>query len=404
MQKDPATPSLVHFRLLSDAMEELCSARTLEDVVRISAVLAQKACNVDSISIVLTSGEQFHYAPGARPDAISQAVRSKVIVRMSALAVETSQTAVVPDIHRDERTRSHTNGSTFARSLVVVPVGGRTPFAAITYAWVQERWPAATDVLVLEALARAAGLALIYRLGQAHQPETGEHDSVNKWLESAADAEGLRGLERQHRVALAELQHRVRNVLGLVRSLVRRTAETSDSTEEYAVHLEARISALARTQGFAMRRPAAGINLEELVDAELIAHAAREGKVKTAGPPVRLGLKAAETVALALHELATNAVKFGALSVPEGRITVAWRQETDREDPCVRLEWIEEGVPSCTQQPLRRGFGLDLIERTVPYELRGASRISFEPGGVHCVIDIPLTRDNVVSDQLAVVE
>ena len=404
MQKDSATPSLVHFRLLSDAMEELCSARTQEEVVRISAELARKACNVDSISIVLTSGDQFHYAPGDRPDSISQSVRSKVIVRMSALAVETSQTAVVPDIHRDERTRSHTNGSTFARSLVVVPVGGRIPFAAITYAWAQERWPGATDVLVLEALARAAGLALIYRGSQAHPSEISEHDSVNKWLENAVDAEGLRGSERQHRVAVAELQHRVRNVLGVVRSLVRRTSETSISTEEYALHLEARISALARTQGFAMRRPGAGINLEELVDAELIAHAAREGKVKTAGPPVRLGLKAAETVALALHELATNAVKFGALSVPEGRITVAWCKEIDREDPCVRLEWLEEGVPSCTQQALRRGFGLDLIERTVPYDLRGASHISFEPGGVHCVIDIPLTRDNVVSDQPAIVE
>ena len=141
-------------RLLSDAMEELCSARTQEDVVRISAALAKKACNVDSISIVLTSGEQFHYAPEDKPDTISLAVRSKVIMRMSAWALEAAQTAVVPDIHRDERTRSHTNGSTFARSLVVVPVGGRNPFAAITCAWVQERWPAATDVLVLEALAR----------------------------------------------------------------------------------------------------------------------------------------------------------------------------------------------------------------------------------------------------------
>lgn len=385
-------------------MEELCSARTQEEVVRISAVLAQKACNVDSISIMLTSGEQFHYAPGSQPNTISQAIRSKVIVRMSALAIETAQTAVVPDVHRDERTRSHTNGSTFARSLVVVPVGGRVPFAAITCAWIHERWPAATDVLVLEALARATGLALNYRLNQLHHPETDEHDSVNEWLETAAGAEGLRGPERQHRVAVAGLQHQVRNILGLVRSLVRRTAETSASAEDYAEHLEARISALARTQGFAMRRPSAGVSLEELVDAELIAHAAREGKVKTAGPPVRLGVKAAETLGLALHELATNAVKFGALCTAEGRITVTWRKEIDREDPCVRLEWIEESVAACPQQPARRGFGLDLIERTVPYELRGASRLSFEPGGIHCVIDIPLTRDNIVSDRHAVVE
>jgi two-component system CheB/CheR fusion protein len=193
-------------------------------------------------------------------------------------------------------------------------------------------------------------------------------------------------------------------VLGLVRSLVRRTAETSTSAEEYAAHLEGRISALARTQGFTLRRPAAGVDLEELVDAELIAHAVRDGKVKTAGPAVRLRAKAAETLGLALHELATNAVKFGALAAPEGRITITWRKETDRPDPSVRLEWIEEGVPSCPQSPVHRGFGRELIERTVPYELRGSSRLSFEPGGVHCVIDIPLTRDNVVTDHSAVVE
>jgi two-component sensor histidine kinase len=394
VQKDPATPSLAHFRLLSDVMEELCSARTQEEVVRISAAFAQKACNVDSISIVLTSGEQFHFAPGDKPDTITLAIRSKVIMRMSAWALEAAQTAVVPDVDRDERTRSHTNGSTSARSLVVVPVGGANPFAAITCAWTQERWPSATDVLVLEALARATGLALSYRLSQSHRPETYENDSVTAWLGIVADAEGLRGPERRHWLVVAELQHRVRNVLGLVRSLVRRTAETGTSAEEYSAHLEGRISALARTQAFAMRQPRDGVSLEELVDAELIAHAAREGRVKSSGPPVRLRPKAAETLGLALHELTTNAVKFGALSVPEGHLTITWRKELDREDPCVRFEWIEEGV---TVRPhTHRGFGRDLIERTVPYELRGATRLAFEPDGVRCLIDLPLTRDNVV--------
>lgn len=395
MQKESATPSIAHFRLLSDAMEELCSARTQEEVVRISATLAKKACNVDSISIVLTSGEQFHYAPGDKANTLSLAVRSKVIMRMSAWVLEAAQTAVVPDVHRDERTRSHTNGSTFARSLVVIPVGGRTPFAAITCAWTQERWPAATDVLVLEALARATGLALTNRLTLSHQADSDDTDSVTEWLGSAADAEGLHGPERRHWLLIAELQHRVRNVLGLVRSLVRRTAETSISAEEYAAHLEGRISALARTQAFAIRQPQAGVDLGELVEAELIALAAREDKVKTAGPPVRLRPKAAETIGLALHELTTNAVKFGALSLPEGRLRITWRKDVFRTDPCVRLEWLEEGVPGCAL-PSHRGFGRDLIERTVPYELRGASRLIFEPGGARCTIDIPLTHDNVV--------
>jgi two-component sensor histidine kinase len=395
VQKDSATPSIAHFRLLSDAMEELCSARTQEEVVRISAALAKQACDVDSLSIVMTNGEQFHYQPGGRPDVFSQTVRSKVIMRMSAWALEAAQTAVVPDVHRDERTRSHTNGSALARSLVVIPVGGRNPFAAISCAWAQERWPAAPDVLVLEALARATGLALNYRLSQPHPNDLCDSDTVSEWLGTAADAEGLRGSERRHWLIVAELQHRIRNALGIVRSLVRRTSETSTSVEEYAAHLEGRISALARTQAFAMRRPRSGVDLEELIEAELIAHVARDGKVKASGPPVRLRPKAAETLGLALHELTTNSVKFGALSLPEGQLTITWRKELEREDPCVRLEWREESVPTCTP-PSHRGFGRDLIERTVPYELRGASRLTFEPGGARCVIDIPLTRDNVV--------
>jgi two-component sensor histidine kinase len=250
-------------------------------------------------------------------------------------------------------------------------------------------------VLVLEALARATGLALSYRQKKTNQNEADERNSpVTEWLDTAADAEELHGPERRNWLIVAELQHRMRNVLGLVRSLVRRTVETSVSAEEYAAHLEGRISALARTQAFAMRQPRDGVSLEELVDAELIAHAARDGKVKSAGPPVRLRPQAAETLGMALHELTTNAVKFGALSVPEGRLTITWRKELDREDPCVRLEWVEEGV--ATLAPTHRGFGHDLIERTVPYELRGASRLTFEPDGVRCVIDIPLTRDNVV--------
>jgi two-component system CheB/CheR fusion protein len=100
---------------------------------------------------------------------------------------------------------------------------------------------------------------------------------------------------------------RVRNLLGVIRSLVRRTAESAASAEEYSLHLEGRINALARTQALVMRGPSAGVDLEELVDAELIAHAARETRLESAGPPVRLRAKAAETLALALHELVTNA-------------------------------------------------------------------------------------------------
>jgi len=136
------------------------------------------------------------------------------------------------------------------------------------------------------------------------------------------------------------------------------------------------------------------------VDAELIAHAAREGKVKTAGPPVRLGVKAAETLGLALHELRTNAVKFGALCTGRRPDHGHLRQgDRPRRPLCGVWSWIEESVAACPQQPARRGFGLDLIERTVPLRAARGEPAQFRAGGIHCVIDIPLTRDNIVSDR-----
>lgn len=383
-------------------MDELCSARSYEEVVRISAMLAQRVCGVDSLAVVFSSGEQFHYQPDGGLEKFALNVHAKVITQMSAWVLEAEQTAVVTDSEQDDRTRSHTNGTTPPRSLVVVPVGGVQPFAAITFSWQHEHWPAAAEVLVLEALARATALALTYRVGPTAAIDADVGSSIAEWLGRAADAEGLQGNERRHWLAVAELQHRVRNMLGLVRSIVRRTTEGTTSVQEYSTHLEGRISALARAQAFLMRQPGAGVDLEELLDAELIANAGRDSRVRSGGPPVRLRAKSAETLALAVHELAMNAVKFGALATPAGDITITWRREQDPEGARVRLEWVETGVTLARRPPAHRGFGRDLIERTVPYELRGAARLTFEPDGVRCVIDIPLTRDNVVAEPMAI--
>jgi two-component sensor histidine kinase len=383
-------------------MEELCSARTQEEVVRIGATLAGNACGVTGLSIMLGSGEQLEYSTTSSPHTLSSAIQSKVVMRMSAWALQSGETAVVPDVQHDERTRSHANGSRFARSLVVVPVGGNKPFAAITWSWAQEHWAAASDVLVLETLARATALALTYRLSQEQSAQRVLSSGVMDWLDDAAELEGLRGTDRGHWIAVAELQHRVRHVLSLVRSLVHRTSETNSSPQSYVAHLEGRIGALARAQALLMRQAALGVDLETLAEAELAAVSPNDPRVKIGGPRVRLRAKATETLGLALHELATNALKFGALAYPAGRLQVTWFEEMDRETPSLRLEWVERGGAPSTPPPTHRGFGRDLIERTVPYELRGSSRFGFEPGGLRCVIDIPLTLDNVMAKNAAI--
>src|SRR3712207_1903194 len=139
---------------------------------------------------------------------------------------------------------------------------------------------------------------------------------------------------------LAELQHRVRNTLAVVRSIARRTAETSASVEDYAMHLDGRLNAFARTQAILTRNPAAGVDLAYIIAEELLSYDAHEGRqVSISGPSVRLQPAAAETFALAVHELATNAVKYGALSSPEGRIGVHWRYADAASPPQLTFQW-----------------------------------------------------------------
>jgi two-component system CheB/CheR fusion protein len=208
----------------------------------------------------------------------------------------------------------------------------------------------------------------------------------------------LRESERQARLLLAELQHRVRNTLAVIRSIARRSAETSESVEGYAAHLDGRIEAFARVQAAVTRNPFAGIDLATLLADGLLAVGAHEGERVRAlmGPKIHLRPKAAETVALALHELATNAVKYGALSAKKGRIAIDWSLAEVDGHPRLVLRWIETGVPLADGQPRRRGFGTELIERTLVYDLGGKSALDFTPDGLHCTISLPGTGEIIL--------
>ncbi|MCA6110024.1 chemotaxis protein CheB [Bradyrhizobium cenepequi] len=202
----------------------------------------------------------------------------------------------------------------------------------------------------------------------------------------------IRAEERQ---LLAELQHRVRNTLGVVRSIARRSAETSSSVEEYAAHLDGRLNAFARTQAMVMRDPEGSVDLEYLVIEELLGYTAREGEhLYVSGPRLRFRAKAAETFALAVHELATNALKYGALSQPSGRIEINWRIDEAVDPPRLVFDWCERNGPPVTAPP-RKGFGTELLERTLAFELKGQSTMMFNAGGLHCTISIPLSRRTI---------
>jgi two-component system CheB/CheR fusion protein len=206
------------------------------------------------------------------------------------------------------------------------------------------------------------------------------------------DVTAITRAEERQRLLLAELQHRVRNTLGVVRSIARRSAETSTTVQDYSAHLDGRLNAFARTQSMVTRDPEGGVDLEYLVVEELLSYHAREGEqLRVSGPAVRFQPKPAETFALAIHELATNAIKYGALSQPAGRVDVSWRLDDAADPTQLVFEWRERGGPPVAP-PQRKGFGTELLERTLAFELKGETTLAFDRAGFRCTIAIPLTR------------
>lgn len=212
----------------------------------------------------------------------------------------------------------------------------------------------------------------------------------------ATDITERKRAERAQAALLAELQHRVRNILATVRSIARRTGDGADDVDAYVQHLEGRINAMARTQSSLARSPEAGIDLENMVREELAAQAAREQQYRVCGPDVLLPPKAAEVLSLAVHELATNSVKYGALARSDGIISIAWTTAPRGGQRWLRLTWGERCTIAAEVQS-SAGFGTELVTRRVPYELGGHGIMEVRPEGLHATIEFPLRdRDSIL--------
>ena len=189
---------------------------------------------------------------------------------------------------------------------------------------------------------------------------------------------------------LAELQHRVRNILAMIRSMVRRTAASKTDLDEFVRHFERRIEAMARTQALLTRAPGRGVDLEQILREELYAQGTGEARFTLEGPTVTLAPHVAEVLTLALYELATNAVKYGALGERAGSIRVSWACAPIDGQTWLRLTWEEKLAAPIEGEP-RPGFGTELITRRIPYELRGRSEMLFNRNGLKATIEFPLS-------------
>ena len=235
-----------------------------------------------------------------------------------------------------------------------------------------------------------------YRWFQTRAAPVRDHNGdIIEWLGTSTDINELRELQARQDVLVAELQHRTRNLITVVKSISQRTIGEAGSLEEFRSVYNDRLAALSRVQGLLSHLSAGQrVSFDDLLGSELDALGAPREKVTLDGPTgVQLRSATVQTFSLALHELATNALKYGALATLEGHLTVRWTvHEINPGQQRLRVEWRESGVEMSFvgERPQGGGYGRELIERALPYQLDARTSYELTPTGVYCTIDVPI--------------
>lgn len=280
---------------------------------------------------------------------------------------------------------------------------GQSPRDSLGWGWLSTVHPddRATARDAWHEASKLGGLSAEYRLRSGEDgswrwfqsravPVRDEAGAIVEWLGTSTDVDDMRRLQNQQTVLVAELQHRTFNLLGLVQSMAETTRRSSQGLEDFLTKFNSRLAALARAQRLLSR---AGVGtLDELVRGELDAFGALEdARVQLVGPAgIVLSPDSVQILAMALHELTTNAVKHGALRHAGARLSIRWRVEAASDARRLHLEWRETGVDMTALQVQGTGQGRVLIEQALPYQLSARTTFALTGDGVHCTIDVPL--------------
>ena len=236
------------------------------------------------------------------------------------------------------------------------------------------------------------------------------YDDENKparMIGAMIDTTARREWEEHQKVLIAELQHRTLNLMGVVRSMSEKTARASTDLADFRSRFRYRLEALSRVQSLLSRlKEHDRVTFDDLVRTELTAMGGGSDRVALSGPAgVRLRSSTVQTLAMALHELATNAVKYGALGQSAGRLAITWSVEPEVEGGkrWLHIDWRETGVamPPPESAPGGTGQGRELIEKALPYQLRARTSYRLEPDGVHCTISIPVSTSTAEAEEHA---
>jgi chemotaxis family two-component system sensor kinase Cph1 len=214
---------------------------------------------------------------------------------------------------------------------------------------------------------------------------------------NTAAQERKRAAERD-KLLMAELDHRVKNTIANIQALVMHTSSNAVTLTDFVKGLEGRIQAMAKAHNLLSESRWEGVSINDLLREELDFHASGHAAIALDGIDMQLTPKSALSLSLAVHELATNAAKYGALTAPGGRVAVSWRPATDGG---IELSWAETGGP-LVEQPKRRGFGSTLIERALSMETEGSAIVHYLRTGVVCDIFLPASAVTYAATDVSV--
>ncbi len=350
-------------RYLAGILDALTAAATRDAGLRIVARAARELAGAEGLCLLSAIGDRCSVVLAQQNQIHECDLRSSNLHRGAGPLLRGEASGAQVLWGKEDAITLPTGEQRRVGAALIAPIAAEASHPFVGFFWRPGETAAAQSARKLELLAKALSLATC------------------RWRKDEESA----AREREQQRMQSSMQHRLRNNLALIRSIIRRSYDTAESAEHFALHVQARAGAVARVLASVGD---SGVDLEDLIRTELTASVARERCYSIQGPEVRLHMKGAEVLTLAMHELATNSLKFGALGAAGGQLAIAW--SVANQPPHLHISWIERGVTVATAAPRRRGFGQELIECTLPYEIGAQTRLVFSPGGVECEIDIPL--------------
>jgi two-component sensor histidine kinase len=216
-----------------------------------------------------------------------------------------------------------------------------------------------------------------------YSPIRDENGIVCGMMDTVIETTGKVAVQSQSRLLNRELEHRIKNILTVVSAIVTQTLESTDADRAARDALVQRIGTLAQAQSLLTRSNLAEANIHDIIEESMAPFRIGDDRIQVKGPPLMLSSKQALTLALAVNELATNAVKYGALSDRTGGVRILWQAGRPGTEDDFHFSWVETGGPS-VMAPARKGFGSRIIERVLAQDFSGQAALIHDPSGLRC--------------------